>query len=99
MRPAISDSLISGQPLYLLYSNSNCGAPLLSAALAAALATEATGSVRLQVTGSPPTTRRVAAAAAGRVVAVSPAASDPRSTWRRSMQSRGPGNSGGIKIL
>ena len=26
MRPAISDSLISGQPLYLLYSNLNPGA-------------------------------------------------------------------------
>ena len=63
MRPAISDSLISGQPLYLLYSNSNCGAPLLSARFAAALATQATGSVRLHVTGRPPTSKGLAAAA------------------------------------
>src|SRR5688572_1881050 len=56
MRPAISDSLISGQPLYLLYSKA--GLP------PAALATAATGSVRLQVTGKPPTSSGLSAAAA-----------------------------------
>src|SRR6516164_10489202 len=63
IRPAISDSLISGQPLYLLYSNSNCGAPFLSAVFAAALATQATGSVRLHVTGKPPTSNGLGVAA------------------------------------
>jgi hypothetical protein len=48
--------LISGQPLYLLYSNWNGARPLLSAALLVARATHATGKVRLQVTGRPPTT-------------------------------------------
>src|SRR6202163_3045295 len=56
MLPAISDSLISGQPLYLLNSYSKRGLPVLSAALLAAFATQATGRVRLQVTGRPPTT-------------------------------------------
>src|SRR5258708_7682811 len=56
MRFAISDSLISGQPLYLLYSYSNCGPPGF-ALLMAIFAVQETGSVRLQVTGSPPTTR------------------------------------------
>src|SRR5882757_2862918 len=55
MRPAISDSLISGQPLYLLYSYENCGSEALFAPFSAALATQATGRVRLQVTGNPPT--------------------------------------------
>src|SRR6187455_13021 len=89
MRPAISDSLISGQPLYLLYSNSNCGAPLLSAALAAALATQATGSVRLHVTGRPPTSKGLAAAAQTRgASAGSAAASAPANTCRRSTRPR-----------
>src|SRR5688500_16692574 len=57
MRPAISDSLISGQPLYLLYSNA--GLP------ACALAAAATGSVRLQVTGRPPTSKGSVDARAG----------------------------------
>src|SRR6266545_3532214 len=98
MRPVISDSLISGQPLYLLYSKSNCGAPFLSAPFAAALATQATGSVRLHVTGSPPTTRflAVAGAQAGNAEAVSVAASAPRSTWRRSTRCCGPGDAGSI---
>src|SRR5262245_36624094 len=56
MRPAISDSLISGQPLYLLYSYSYRAAGG-AVALNFAWLTQATGSVRLQVTGSPPTTR------------------------------------------
>src|SRR6266436_7116515 len=55
-RPAISDSFSSGQPLYLLYSYANCGLAAGPAALAVALATHATGRVRLQVTGRPPTT-------------------------------------------
>src|SRR6185295_18196632 len=55
MRPAMSDSLISGQPLYLLYSNAYFGAPAGAAPFWVDLATQATGSVRLQVTGSPPT--------------------------------------------
>src|SRR5882757_8710520 len=57
MRPAIKDSLTSGQPLYLLYWNSKRGRPAGRAALLRAFETHATGSVRLQVTGSPPTTK------------------------------------------
>src|SRR6185369_11076491 len=57
MRPAISDSLISGQPLYLLYSYSNFGWPAARAAFDLSRDEHATGSVRLQVTGSPPTCR------------------------------------------
>jgi hypothetical protein len=54
IRPAIKDSLISGHPLYLLYSKS---APVVfCACLATCLAEQAMGSVRLQVTGRPPTT-------------------------------------------
>src|SRR6187551_744231 len=60
MRPAISDSLISGQPLYLLYSKRNA-LPAVPALIAASLPMHATGSVRLQVTGKPPTTRGSAA--------------------------------------
>src|SRR5437868_10705278 len=48
MRPAISDSFTSGQPLYLLYSN-------CVALPSDARATQATGNVRLQVTARPPT--------------------------------------------
>src|SRR3954451_23386817 len=94
MRPAIRDSLISGQPLYLLYSNSNCGAPLLSAPFAAALATQATGSVRLHVTGRPPTTRFLAVAEpqAASVIEGTVAASAPRSNWRRSTRCCAPGS-------
>src|SRR6185369_15589677 len=55
MRPLMSDSLISGQPLYLLYSYSYLGAVAGAVPLAVALPTQATGNVRLQVTGSPPT--------------------------------------------
>src|SRR6187402_2608454 len=64
MRPAISDSLTSGHPLYLLNSNSNCGPLPLAAALAAARATQATGRVKLQVTGRAPTCSGLADAAA-----------------------------------
>src|SRR6185436_3113978 len=55
MRPAISDSLISGQPLYLLYWNAKSLAAVPPLMLAS-FAVQATGSVRLQVTGNPPTT-------------------------------------------
>src|SRR6516164_10722983 len=100
MLPAISDSLTSGQPLYLLNSNANCGAPLLSARLAAALAAQATGSVRLHVTARPPTIKGLAAAAeAGSAMAGSAAASAPRSSCRRSTQCCGPGDSGNIRAL
>ena len=51
--------MISGQPLYLLYSYSKRGAPAPAAPLLAAFATQATGSVRLQVTGRPPTDQRL----------------------------------------
>src|SRR5687768_16854398 len=60
MRPAMSDSLISGQPLYLPYSKRPAFAPGCDAR-----ATHATGSVRLQLTGRPPTTRGPRAADAG----------------------------------
>src|ERR1700730_14434035 len=56
MRPTIKDSLTSGQPLYLLYWNSKRGWPGERVPLLRAFETHATGSVRLQVTGSPPTT-------------------------------------------
>src|ERR1700722_141075 len=56
MRPVISDSLISGQPLNLLYSYWKPGVPA-AALLAFSRATQATGRVRLHVTGSPPTCR------------------------------------------
>src|SRR4030095_5760665 len=78
MRPAISDSLISGQPLYLLYSNANFGAPAVAVRLLVARATHATGSVRLHVTGNPPTTRAFALCCvqalwpSGRAAAISP---------------------------
>src|SRR6185312_2699099 len=52
--PLISDSLSSGQPLY--FANSKSGDPL-----AEADAWHATGSVRLHVTGKPPTVRGLAA--------------------------------------
>src|SRR5690349_12112544 len=53
IRPVMRDSLISGQPLYLLNSNSE---PLVrGASLSAEEAAHATGSVRLHVTGRPPT--------------------------------------------
>src|SRR5688572_5051305 len=54
MRFDISDSLISGQPLYLLYSNSK-SLPAIPALMLADFAMQATGNVRLQVTGRPPT--------------------------------------------
>src|SRR5690349_4380627 len=79
MRPAINDSFTSGQPLYLLYSNSP--APEVASA---ARAVHATGSVRLQVTGRPPTTSGPRAAVAeverpkGSAAAAAPIRSDRR---------------------
>src|SRR5689334_14372062 len=55
MRPAINDSLISGQPLYLLYSKRNL-LVAVPASMARFFPTQATGRVRLHVTGNPPTT-------------------------------------------
>src|SRR5581483_10643098 len=49
------DSLTSGQPLILVYSYSKRGVPAGSDWLRVSLATHATGRVRLQVTGNPPT--------------------------------------------
>ena len=78
MRPAISDSLISGQPLYLLNSNANFGAPGLAVPLLVARATHATGNVKLHVTGNPPTTRAFGLVCvqalwpSGRAAAISP---------------------------
>src|SRR5690348_16358637 len=87
MRPAMSDSLISGQPLNLLYVNAK-SLPAWPALMLAYLPTHATGSVRLQVTGRPPTT------SGSRFADLSPAhapsasgtadASAPLSTCRRS---------------
>ena len=59
MRPDISDSFSSGKPLYLLYSKPSGFAGLVApfvAAISASFAAHATGRVRLQVTGKPPTT-------------------------------------------
>src|SRR6476620_652053 len=102
IRPAINDSLTSGQPLYLLYSNSNCGPPPFAALLAAARATQATGSVRLHVTGRPPTRSGfgvAAAAAVGQVSAGRTAPRAPRRSVRRGGR-RGAGrrdNSGRVR--
>jgi hypothetical protein len=63
-RPDISDSLSSGQPLYLL--NSKSGA--VSHLRPVAIAEHATGSVRLHVTGSPPTSSGFAALCANESV-------------------------------
>src|SRR5690242_14827947 len=92
MRPAISDSLISGQPLYLLYSNSYFVAVAGAVAFAVALATQATGSVRLQVTGNPPTTSELGFFGAqpsrpgGRLAAAMPCSSCRRERAYRVMQ-------------
>src|SRR5262245_40096962 len=84
MRPAISDSLISGQPLYLLYSYSNRGSSAGAVALRADLATQATGRVRLQVTGRPPTINALLLLAQDRAPSGRAAAARPLSTCRRS---------------
>ena len=86
MRPAMSDSLISGQPLNLLYWNWNFFAPAGTDRLLILLATHATGSVRLQVTGKPPTTNASAFVFAqpnmprGSVAAASPCNASRRDT-------------------
>src|SRR5690348_13481291 len=85
MRPAMSDSLTSGQPLYLLYSN--CIAPA-----SAPRATQAIGNVRLHVTASPPTTSGARAACAesekpnGNAAAAAPSSSDLR-RWNFALSS------------
>ena len=83
MRPAIKDSLISGQPLYLLNSYSKRGPPFLSALLLVWRATQATGSGRLQVTGRPPTCSGAAAAPERDAMADSTAPLAPWSSRRR----------------
>src|SRR5882757_10002012 len=60
MRPDMSDSLTSGQPLYLLNWYSNRGAAPGVLSFWTPLATQATGNVRLQVTGRAPTTSSLA---------------------------------------
>lgn len=83
LRPA--PTTMEWQPLYLLYSKANCGFPLLSALLAVAFATQATGSVRLQVTGKPPTTSGLLlAATAGKATADRAVAKAPPSNCLRS---------------
>src|SRR5437868_11121192 len=81
MLPVISDSLISGQPLCLLCSNWKAELP--ADLFAAARAEQAMGSVRLQVTGRPPTISGPPAAAAGAASAGSEAAAAACSSWRR----------------
>src|SRR5438067_8446523 len=78
----MSDSLISGQPPYLLNSNS---APFLCAPLPADDAAQATGKVRLQVTGSPPTCKGllVPCARRGALSAAKRAAALPCRSCRR----------------
>src|SRR4051812_14202990 len=84
MRPAMSDSLISGQPLYLLYSYSQRGAvPADAGPLRVARATQATGSVRLQVTGKPPTTNALVLLDAHPNTPSGRLAARPCKTWRR----------------
>src|SRR6476620_8502874 len=98
IRPAINDSLTSGQPLYLLYSNSNCGPPPFAALLAAARAAQATGSVRLHVTGRPPTRSGfgvAAGAAFGQVSAGRTAPRAPRRSVRRGRSRGGRGDNAG----
>ena len=51
--------MISGQPLYLLFSYSYLVAVAGAVPLTVALPTQATGNVRLHVTGNPPTTREL----------------------------------------
>src|SRR5688572_16869757 len=58
MRPAINDSLISGQPEYFEYSNIRPFA--LPDFCSKSRDAQAIGSVRLQVTGNPPTTKGLA---------------------------------------
>src|SRR5690242_19575928 len=91
MLPAISDSLTSGQPVYLLYSYANWLLPVRW--FVVCRATQATGSVRLQVTARPPTTSGSAAARAAvgssaGMAAARPAPSEWPSQRRRSAEAR-----------
>src|SRR5689334_19382383 len=80
----MSDSLISGQPLYLLYSNSYFGAPAAADPLVVARPTQATGNVRLHVTGRPPTISELAFfSAQAEMPSGSDAAARPCNTRRR----------------
>jgi hypothetical protein len=80
-RPDISDSLISGQPLYLLNSKRpSSGLPPGSMPREAA---HAIGIVRLHVTGKPPTTRAFACACALGSAAHAAAAPAASSSLRR----------------
>src|SRR6185369_17110638 len=63
MRFDISDSLISGQPLYLLYSYSK-SFEAVPALMLAAFAVQATGNVRLQATDDQRLTTRIFVAGA-----------------------------------
>src|SRR5580704_7967857 len=88
MRPAMSDSLISGQPLNLVYWNWKLFAPAGADLLLTPLATQATGRVRLQVTGKPPTTNESALALAQpNIPRGSDAVTSPCSAWRRDADS------------
>src|SRR6185369_10450630 len=81
-RPDMRDSFISGQPLYLL--NSKAGAPTLAPLPSVAEAAQATGRVRLQVTGKPPTCKTLfEPCARARVPTESNAAAPPSSNCRR----------------
>src|SRR5471032_1373607 len=94
MRPVIRDSLISGQPLYLLYSNSIRGPQALLALFSVALATQATGNVRLQVTGRPPTwigsgdDARATRGNEARTAAVAPVSAPPAAPRSSCLRSR-----------
>src|SRR5690242_20201047 len=87
IRPVINDSLSSGQPLYLL--NSNSGLAFATPA-SAAVPAQATGSVRLHVTGRPPTCNGFTVCAWSRVPSEAIAAAAPNtSRRRRTERSRG----------
>src|SRR5690242_18502542 len=84
MRPDMSDSFTSGQPLYLLYSYSYFGAPGAAVPFVLARPTHATGKVRLHVTGKPPTINELAFCSAQLMTPNgSDAAARPCSTLRR----------------
>src|ERR1700730_5289510 len=83
MRPLMSDSLISGQPLYLLYSYSYLVAVAGAVPLTVVLPTQATGNVRLHVTGNPPTTRELGFFAAHPIMLSGTVAARPCNTCRR----------------
>src|SRR5690348_13139045 len=83
IRPDIRDSLISGQPLYLLYWYSYLSEVGGAFAFAADLAVTATGNVRLQVTGKPPITNEFGFRAAHPRKPQGRVAANPCNTCRR----------------